>query len=57
MPATDQQASTHMPKCFITYSGVKAISPRDHALSQVELNTEPSHHLEKCGRFLLKIPQ
>jgi hypothetical protein len=57
MPATDQQASTHMPKCFITYSGVKAISPRDHALSQVELNAEPSHHLEKCGRFLLKIPQ
>jgi len=36
---------------------VEAISPYDDALLQAELNAEPSHNLEKCGRFLLKIPQ
>ena len=41
----------------MTCYGVEAISPYDDALLQAELNAEPSHDLEKCGRFLLKIPQ
>jgi hypothetical protein len=48
---------THHPEIPITCFGVEAISRYADALLQAELNAEPSHHLEKCGRFLLKIPQ